>query len=401
MKLFDTVILAGMVCICLGSCNPSKNPIPHPDEQEYRLVKLHYENAGGEKAVTHFYYDLNEKNYLAVWHLQDSSRSSVNYHTLDSAGRILVKYREFSDGITSVRHFEYDASGNLVSEDFSRSDSVEGRVDYVYSAEGKLDYADCAGLSGWFYGKIKYSWEGDRKAGADIIRDSVSIGKISYLYEEDRLVREKWDFNGEWNQVFRYEYQQAMPVTYTSSNVFIRESPWFRIASEYYDFNGESGGPSHYVYDTEGKIVSKEFIRSDGLRTVSTYAYDTAGLLESSHREYHEGGTTDFLYWYSVERKLLVKTFKWSDGAAGSETYRYRGGRLSRGEYINVDKWLNGIIDFSYSDEGLFMAAEYTGDDGNNAKISFDYDRNFNLEKIHWDFKSGHTQTYLYEYELY
>jgi hypothetical protein len=401
MKLFGKIFLAGMVCISLGSCDRPKNPVENAAEGKYRLVKLHYENSGGEKAITHFYYDLMEENYMAVWHLQDSSRSSVNNHSLDSSGNILVKYREFSDGITSLQHFEYDSSGNLVSEDFSRSDSVVGHVEYLYSEDGKLDYADCAGLNGWFYGRIEYRWEGDTKVGADIIRDSVPTGSISYQYEDGRLVIEEWDFNGEWNQVFRYEYQRAIPVTYTSSNVFIRESPWFRIATEYYDFSGESGGPTYYEYDAGGKIESKEFIRSDGLRTLSTYAYDSTGLLDHSRREYHDGRTTDFLYWYSVERKLLVKTFTWSDGTAGSETYRYRDGKLIRGEYRNVDKWLNGIMDFVYRDDGMLIAADWTGDDGNNAIIGFDYDLNFNLEKIHWEFSSGHTQTYVYEYELY
>ena len=190
-------------------------------------------------------------------------------------------------------------------------------------------------------------------------------------------------------------------MTFTSSNVFIRESPWFRIASESYDFNGESGGPSYYEYDDSGKLISKEFIRSDGLRTYSWYEFDTTGLLDLSHREYDDGSTTEFLYWFSESRKLLVKTFQWSDGASGSETYRYKGEKLIRGEYVNMDKWLNGILDFIYRDDGTLIAADFTGDDGNDARISFTYDRNYNLGKIQWEFSSGHTQTYIFNYEPY
>jgi len=362
-------------------------------------VNLHYENSHGEKGITHFYYDLDDQNYLAVWHLLDSSRSSVNQHTFDPSGKILTKYREFSDGISSIQEFKYEPSGRLVREDFNRSDDVNGRVDYVYLPEGKLEYADCRGLNGWFYGKIVYTWEGEEKNGAVILKDSDTIGRIIYEYEDERLVYEKWDFKGEWNQVFRYEYQQALHVTYTSSNVFIRESPWFRTATESYDFNRESGGPSYYEYDASGKILSKEFIRSDGLRTQSSYEYDTTGLLDATLREYGDGSNANFLYWFSVTRKLLVKTFQWSDGTSGSETYRYKNDVMVRGEYVNVDKWLNGILDFIYREDGVLIGADYSGDDGNDASIKLYYDRNFNLEKIYWEFSSGHTQTYFYSYE--
>jgi len=401
MKTLQILSLIFLTGIYLGSCSRTGDNTPGESSPEHRLVKLHYENSGGEKGITHFYYDMDEVNYLAVWHLDDSSRSSVNHHSFDSSGNMILKSRAFSDGITSVQHFNYDPAGNLTSEDFIRSDSVKGRVDYRYGEDGQISYADCQGLNGWFFGRLIYSWDDDKKTGADIMRDSASIGKVVYEYDDGRLVFEKWELNGEWSQVFRYEYQESNPMTYTSSNVFIRESPWYRIASETYDFKGESGGPSYYKYDGNGKLVSKEFIRSDGLSTITTYDYDTTGLLDHSLREYGDGRGTDFLYWYNVDRKLLVKTFQWTDGSSGSETYRYKNGVLIRGEYVNMDAWLNGILDFKYSAAGLLISANFLADEGNDASLDFSYDRNFNLEKIQWTFNSGHTQTYLYKYEIH
>ncbi len=403
MRTTLIIILILFAGIYLGSCSRSEKNLADSVSNEYRLVNLHYENSGGEKGITHFYYDQDERNYQAVWQLADSSRSSLNHHSFDSSGRMITKFREYSDGITSLQNFQYDPSGNLIFEDFSRSDSVSGSVDYIYGEDGRVRYADCKGLNGWFFGKIVYTWEKDLKTGAEIFSDSVNFGSIEYQYDEDRLVLEEWNFGGDsgrdWRQVFRYEYQKAAPETYTSSNVFIRESPWYRIASESYDFNGESGGPSYYNYDKKGKLLSKEFLRSDGLRTMTVYDYDSTGLLDHSLREYGDGRTTDFLYWYSVERKLLVKTFQWTDGSSGSETYRYKNGRLLRGEYVNVDGWLNGILDFIYNDTGIIIAADFTGDDGNDARLDFSYDRNFNLKRIQWTFSSGHTQTYSFIYE--
>ncbi len=383
----------------LASCSRSPEGSSDLPPGEFRLVRLHYVNSGGENGITHFYYDRNEQNNMAVWHLVDSSRSSLNHYTLDSAGRLLVKSRQYSDGLQSVQHYEYDPGGNLMREDFSRSDSVTGMVNYFYDEDGKLDHADCRGLNGWFYGDIHYIWEEGQRTAAKLMRDSLQIGRIDYRYEDELLVMEHWDFNGQWSQTFRYEYQEAAPQTFTSSNVFIRESPWFRVSREYYDFNGESGGPSHYTYDETGKLISKEFIRSDGLRTLTTYEYDSAGLLDRSLRDYGDERQTDFLYWYSVERKLLVRTFQWSDGSSGSEAYRYEDGTLIQGEYENVDGWLNGILIPEYNAEGLMTGAIFSGKDGFDARVQFSYDRDFNLVKIHWEFSSGHTQTYWYYYD--
>lgn len=399
MRNLQFFIMACTLGICLGSCGHGSEKNAETPENEFRLLKLHYENSGGEKGVTHFYYNREGRNYMAVWHLADSSRSSLNYHSFDSAGRMIQKSREFSDGIRSVQHFEYGSDGKLVSEDFSCPDSVTGLVNYHYGPEGKLQSADCRGLNGWFHGKIEYRWDDNRKTGADLVRNSASIGSIVYEYEDDRLVFEQWDFNGRWSQIFRYEYQKAARQTFTSPNVFIRESPWFRVSSEFYMFNGEPGGPSRYTYEESGRLISKEYIRSDGLRTMSTWEYDSTGLPDLSLREYQDGRKTDFLYWYSVDRQLLVKTFQCTDGASGSETYRYEDGRLSQGEYVNVDGWLNGILDLKYDENGELSSADFSGQDGFDAMLDFTYDRNLNLVKIQWEFSSGNTQTYFFEYE--
>ena len=399
MKVIRIYILVCIMAAGLASCNKDPKKTSDAPASEFRLVNIHYENSGGEKGVTHLYYDPEGMNYMAIWHLEDSSRSSVNYHFYDTAGRMAMKSREFSDDLRSVQQFEYDGEGNLAWENFNRSDSVMGLVNYIYNEDGRLEHANCRGLNGWYHGRIEYTWKGDRKTGADLVRDSIKIGSIEYEYDEKRLVLEHWDFNGNWSQTFRYDYQEEAPQTFTSSNVFIRESPWFRVSSEYYENNGESGGPSHYSYDESGKLISKEFIRSDGLTTLTTYEFDSTGLLDLSHREYGDGRQTEFLYWYSVERKLLVRTFQWSDGASGSETYRYEDGRLVRGEYMNVEGWLNGTLDFEHDENGILRSAAFTGKDGSTASLDFSYDLNFNLIQINWEFSSGHTQTYFFRYE--
>jgi len=368
-------------------------------ESGFRKHKLYYENSGGERAITTFYYNTEGNNYMAHWQLEDSSRSSLNYHDIDPAGRLILKRRKFSDGIKSEQYFRYDSSGRILEQGIERSDGVSGTTYYKYDDAGRLKMADCRGLNTWFHGYIFYRFEEGIRTGADILREGDTIGTISYEWDMDRLVLEHWDMNGQWSQTFRWEYMEEAQGTCTSSNVFIRESPWYMIAAENYDYNAQGGGPSYYNY-TDGNILeNKEFQRSDGLRTMTRYEYDSTGILRYSYRAYDVGDTTVFHYWYGVNRELLVRTWERPDGSRGSETYRYDDeGRLIEGIYENLDGWLNGDLVFSNHERGKPLIATFTGIDGMNASINFAYDLNHNMERIHWVFDDGRTQTYTFSY---
>lgn len=390
------------VAILLFSCQaeeegPSAEVIP-----EVRPVKLYYENSTGEVAITTYFYDISGTNYLAHWQLEDSSRSSINYYEYDSLGNQTRKYREFSDGITSDQHFYYDANGLLTGEDFSRSDKVTGETAYEYNDQNVCITASCKGLKGWFHGDLIFYYDSEgMKTGAGIYREGDSIGFIEYSYDYfGNLMGEYWDFNGQWNQTFVYEYQQGAAKCFTSSNVFIRENKWFRVNDEEYNYSDETGGPSYYQYDDEGGLLEKEFIRSDGLTTRTAYEYDSTGILRSSLREYQDGDSANFHYWYSIDRSLLVRTFEGSDGGSGSETYRYdENGFLESGELNNFDNWLNGTLTFEYDGTGLLTAGNFVGNDGFDADLQFGYDLNQNLVSIYWDFSFGGFQKYIFMYD--
>jgi hypothetical protein len=391
-----------VMTIFLSSCQAGEEESTAEVIPEVRPVKLYYENSIGEVAITTYFYDTSGKNYLAHWQLEDSSRSSVNHYEYDSLGHQTGKYREFSDGTTSDQHFYYDAGGLLVRQDFSRSDGVTGETTYEYNDQNVCIVAICKGLNGWFHGDLAFYYDSEgMKTDAGIYREGDSIGFIEYSYDYfGNLVREYWDFNGQWNQTFVYEYQQAAAICFTSSNVFIREGKWFRVQQEEYTFNAETGGPSFYQYDDDGSLVEKEFIRSDGLTATTTYQYDSTGILRSSLREYHDGDSANFHYWFSTDRKLLVRTFEQSGGRNGSETYRYDDkGFLELGELNNIDNWLNGTLTFEYDGTGLLRTGKFEGNDGFDADLRFEYDLNQNLVVINWDFSFGGFQKYVFIYE--
>ncbi len=398
LRWFPLVLIATLLASCkAGEEGSAEDLIP-----EVRPVKLYYENSTGEVAITTYYYDIHGLNYLAHWQLEDSSRSSVNFYEYDSLGHQTGKYREYSDSLTSEQHFFYDANGLLTRQEFSSSDGVTGETVYEYDDQQVCTAARCKGLNGWFHGDLIFYYDSEGlKTGAGIYREGDSIGFIEYSFDYfGYLMREYWDFNGQWNQTFVYAYQQGAVNSFSSSNVFLRENKWFRVNHEEYTYNDETGGPSYYIYDDEGRLAEKEFIRSDGLSTRTSYKYDSTGILRSSMRDYHNGDSANYHYWYSIDRKLLVRTFESSDGGSGSETYRYdKNGFLESGELNNFDGWLNGTLSFVYDGSGLLTAGKFAGNDGFDADLHFEYDLNQNLAGVIWEFSFGAFQEYSFTYE--
>ena len=372
-------------------------------QYEPGMLTLIYKNNAGEKGLTTYIYNRQELPYKAIWELEDGSRWSVNYHAFDSLGNMIRKYREFSDSLTSEQEFKYNENNQRISESFRRSDGVEGEVSYVYE-DGLRVNADCKGLNGWFHGTIEYIYSGSsRPDSARLMSDDQIIGGIYYHYDHShRLDREIWEFHSGFRQTFEYTYPNDEDVIYRSSNVFIRPHPEWIVNKEAYDYSGQGGGPSYYEYDSENRLVKKTYVRSDGLKTVTSYRYEENGLLKASERIYLDGQTGEFTYTYDEHAHLIRRDFRRSDGFEGSEVYTYDAhGRLVSGEYVNVDTWLTGSLTFKHDRYDRITSAKFVGSentDGVSADLTFSYDAQGNLVSIHWDFSNGATQTYRFEY---
>ena len=401
----DFLPLIIILFLLMLSISATANDIPEPDKKDYRLIKLHYENASGEKGLTTFEFDKSGIMSKAHWSLLDGSRNSENYHTFDQNGQLILKYREFSDGLTSRLEYKYEKNGHLIEEDFFRSDSVKGTTRYEYDKNGFLAKADCQGLNGWFYGIIHYVCdEKGRKINATIEKEGKNIGYITYSYNDyGYLEKEYWDFSGTWSQTFVYEYEKVdntLNTCFTSSNVFMTNTHTYRIVKENYDYSNKVGGPSFYEYEKSGKLKKKIFKRSEGLETVTTYEYDQNGILKKSHRTYSNGLTATFNYEFNGNRRLVGRSFVRSDGLTGSEQYEYdEKMNLTKACYNNMDSWLTGTITFEYDKKGKLSKGFYKDKNEMDAKLTFQYDINGNIVKIHWDFSKDMTQTYTFEYD--
>jgi len=182
-----------------------------PIYQNHKLVRLDYENKSGEKAVTNFEY--NDDGFIskAKWQLNDKSRSGTITYKYDEMGNIVEKNRLFSDGVTINQSFEYDKSSNLIIDNFERSDGTMGKVEYLYDENGKLLQANCNKQNGWFSGIINYKHnEKDNIIKGNLIQKDIVIGTISYEYGiNGLLIKEYWEFPGQWDQTFIYDYKQS------------------------------------------------------------------------------------------------------------------------------------------------------------------------------------------------
>jgi len=402
MKYKTTFIILIVSVVVFLSISGVSNAVS--EKSQSRLIRLHYQNTSGEKGVTTFDYNMNGDINIAIWELLDGTRSSLNYYSYRN-GNLVKKYREFSDSLTSSNIYKYDENHHLISEYFERSDNVTGKTHYEYDDKGRLITAYCDGLNGWFFGIIKYMYSPDgKKIKADIIQKQKKTGVIEYTYNtEGNLHEETWDFGGKWKQIFTYEYDlipESAPLYYSSSNVFLTNSK-YRVVKENYTYANEKGGPSLYKYDENGKLITKTFLRSDSLTTNTRYLYDGHGKLIKSYRICSDGRIVIFDYKYSDAGNLVERLFKRSDSVTGSELYEYdENERLKKAYYKNVDFWLNGVINFSYNENGLLSNGNFSGNDNFDADLSFIYNEKRNLEKIHWSFSFGKFQSYLFEYEL-
>ncbi len=375
------------------------------DTTEYRAMSLFYENSSGEKALTTYEYDKDGFLVNAVWEQMDKSRNSLNFYSHDENGNLIRKYREYSDRIFSEETYEYDVNHNLIKDNFYRSDGTTGTAIYEYDKNGFLLKTVCDKLKGWITGEIYYKNDKDgNKSSAELKRGEDIIAAIEYTHDTNgNLIKEYWDYGGQWNQTFIYEYNVfKIPEAkqYRSSNIFIRGNNNFRLSGENYEYSDGSGGPSKFEYDETGKLVHKRYDHSNGLYTKTTFLYDFDGHLTKSYRLYSSGLSGVFSYEFNENGNLTKRLFRRSDGKDGEETYKYDvDGKLIGGIWKNFDSWLTGALTIIYDKNGQMEKGLFKGENDFDADITFDVDEHGNLIKALWDFSFGDSQTYTFEYE--
>lgn len=366
----------------------------------YRVDRSYYRNASGEIARTYYMYDDEGMLFKTFWTLDNGERWSINYYTHDSKGNLCGAFREFSDSLYSNELFIYDKKGNKIKEYFYRSDSVAGSAEYKY-VKNKLIEAHYDRYKGWLNGNVKYFYEKNQLVKGEIrVEDELGC-VISYEYDDiGNLIREHWDFQGRWEQTFEHEYVKINMKKQYYSSPYFNDLGTYRISKETYTYNNKIGGPSYYYYNDDNELEKKEFVRSDGLKTITTFNYKKKGNLETSERLYSDGNTGYFSYIYDDRDRLIIREFYRDDTLVAFESHAYdKEGRLFKTYLKNFDGWLNGTIDYHFDRSDKISGGVFHGEDGFNADLSFMYDDAELLNEIIWTFSNGDFQKYTFEYE--
>ncbi len=367
----------------------------------YQITKLVYKNSSGEKGATYFMYNSNNDLYKGCWELDNKKRSSVNSYVHDEKGNLVTAFREFSDSLTSFELFEYDSFDRKISESFFRTDSLSGSATYEYS-NGKLQLAILNNYKGWLNGKLEFIYnEKNKKSSTIISNQGKPMGNISYEYDNTgNLIREHWDFGGKWSQTFTYSYERIDNVKNYFSNPFLTNTSTRRLVKEDYTFNGNIGGPSFYKYNELGLLAQKTFVRSDSLSTLTNYTYDNYRRLVLSTRKYSDTKVAKFTYSYDGNDNLLLRNFYMNDTLIGVESYLYNSdGLLQKAHYRNFDKWITGDIAFHLDERNILRTADFKGEHGFDAKITFTYNSDKLLTEMIWEFSFGKYMKYNFYYE--
>jgi hypothetical protein len=367
---------------------------------DYRITRMLYTNSSGERGYTLFRYDRDDRLTRSLWSLEDSSRYSLNFYEYDLNGQMVAAFREFSDGLTSFERFEYDIKGNKIAEYFVRSDSVSGTAVYHYDEE-RLLQADFHRYKGWLNGTLVYRYNAaNNPESAVLVRNGNKICEVQYAYDaKGNLVRENWDFAGQWHQEFQYEYEKEIPQKVYYSSPFLAIPFTHRISREHYTFNNEVAGPSMYYYNDRGQLTKKVFIRSDSVSTHTYYEYDPEGRLKASVRHYADNETARFSYKYDESNRLIMRYYYRADTVYGFESYLYNAdGALVKAYLKNFDNWLTGLISFRTDHLGRITGGVFKGENGFDAVLQFSYNKQGLLSDIHWNFSFGKFQKYSFYY---
>jgi antitoxin component YwqK of YwqJK toxin-antitoxin module len=165
----------------------------------------------------------------------------------------------------------------------------------------------------------------------------------------------------------------------------------------YENTSGEKGVSIYDVSTSKPDLAVWELL--DGSRySLNELSYDDTGNLVQKARVFSDSLTSMTTYEYDESGNKIHETFSRSDGRTGEVDYIHEGGRLIRADCRGLNGWFHGVLDIEYDDSGLKTGTTITKDGESIGSITYTYDENGNLGEEVWQFHSGWSQTFRYEY---
>lgn len=181
-------------------------------------------------------YDSNGLITKGLWYLLNGQRNSINFYTVDEKGKIVEKFRIFSEGRISSNKYFYDGSNHLINSlrRYAEGNSavfryaydenrklthrtgmlVEGEKiveKYYYDQEGHLASAEWTNFDSWLTGTIRFEYNDHNQLATAHFAGAGSKSEfeaaIEFSYDTDKNLEEiQWDLPEDDFQKYTFEY---------------------------------------------------------------------------------------------------------------------------------------------------------------------------------------------------
>ena len=170
-----------------------------------------------------------------------------------------------------------------------------------------------------------------------------------------------------------------------------------------YESSGGEKGISIFEYDNNGKLKKSIWkLLNNSRSSVNFYTYDEQGNIIKKYREFSDNLTSTEHFTYDDNNRLISEEFKRSDGVTTNHFYTYNeSDQLIVAKLENYHGWLDGKINYEYSENGLISGGKILQNGSEIGKITFIYNNQNELIKEHWEFWGSYSQTFnfVYAYE--
>ncbi len=156
------------------------------------------------------YYYYNEAGMLATKiYTRNDGLSTKTYYHYDDTGKLLSSDRLYPDSSTALFTYVYDDRDRLITRNFFKADTLYGFESYLYNTDGDLVKAYLKNLDGWLNGTIVFESDATgRVVSGEFTGDNGFNASLSFFYSiHGLLLQIRWMFSTGKFQEYTFDYE--------------------------------------------------------------------------------------------------------------------------------------------------------------------------------------------------
>lgn len=182
-------------------------------------------------------------------------------------------------------------------------------------------------------------------------------------------------------------------------NISLTAQYYNGIHKLHYTSSGGEMGVSTYIYNGRETPYKAIWELEDSSRWSENYhEFDKQGRLTGKYREFSDSITSRQEFIYNEQGELVRESFARSDGIKGHVDYVYADGKCLRAKCKGLNGWFFGEIHNHYGKNGVKDSSTLVMEGKRAGRILYSYNPLGQTLKEVWEFNSGFSQTFLYEY---